>query len=105
MHKMMRHDRPEARGDRLPNVRLDEKNFRNVQQYNHLRSSWKEWKRQLLGAIRKCDVDFADFVETFERHEDPIDHIESYNPAQNQIFTNMYNRLISFTPGAAFQIV
>ena len=68
MMQMMRHDRPEARGDRLANVRLDEKNFRNVPKFNNLRSSWKEWKRRLLGAIRECDVDFADFVETFERH-------------------------------------
>ena len=76
-----------------------------MQKFNNLRSGWKEWRRQFLGAVRGCDVDFADFVETFDNREDPIDHISSHNPSQNQLSTNMYNRLIGFTTGTAFQIV
>lgn len=30
MMQMMQHDRPEAKGERLANVRMDERNFRNV---------------------------------------------------------------------------
>jgi len=108
MMQMMQHDRRDgqnAKGDRLANVRLEEKHFRNVQKFNNLRSSWKEWRRQFLNAVRECDVDFADFVETFDNHEEPIDHIHSYDPTQNQLSTNMYNRLIGFTTGTAFQIV
>ena len=103
--QMMHHDRPEARGERLANVRMDERNFRSVPKYNNLRSGWKEWKRRFLGAVRECDVDFADFVGASEGREDPIDHIHEFNLTQNQLSTNMYNRLLSFTTGTAFQIV
>ena len=50
-------------------------------------------------------MDFADFVETFDNREEPICHITDYNPGQNQLATNMYNRLIAYTIGTAFQIV
>ena len=105
MMQMMHHDRPEAKAEKMANVRLDERNFRNVIKFNNLRSSWKEWKRQFLGAVRECDVDFCDYVETFEGREEQIDHILEYTPTHNQLSTNMYNRLISFTTGTAFQIV
>ena len=106
--QMMQHDRHDGtntRGNHLANVRLEEKHFRNVEKFNNIRSSWKEWRRQFLGAVRECDVAFADFVETFDTCEDPIDHISSYTPTQNLLSTTMYNRLIGFTTGTAFQIV
>ena len=105
MMQMMQHDRPENKTEKLANVRLDERNFRNVPKYNNLRSGWKEWKRQFMAAVRECDVDFADFVWTFESWTDPVDHIQHYNPTQIQLSTNMFSRLISLTTGTAFQIV
>ena len=35
---MMQHDRPEVKAERLANVRLDERNFRNVPKYSNLRN-------------------------------------------------------------------
>ena len=55
-----------------------------------------------MGNVRERDVDF---VGAFEGREDPIDHIHEYTLTQNQLSTNMYNRLISCTTGTAFQIV
>ena len=89
----------------LSNVRLDEKNFRNVKQFNNTKAGWKEWRRHFLNAVRECDVGWADMVEALEKQEDPIDRISAYNPAQDQLSTNLYNRLIAFTTGTAFQIV
>ena len=102
MMQMMQHDRPENKTEKLANVRLDERNFRNVPKYNNLRSGWKEWKRQFMSAARECHVDFADFVWTFESLTDPVDHIQHYSPTQNQLSTDMFNRLISLTTGTAF---
>ena len=56
-------------------------------------------------AAWECDADFADFVWTFESWTDPVDHILNYNPIQNQLATNMFNRLIPLTTGTALQIV
>ena len=100
---MMQHDRKDNPKRHLSNVRLEEKHFRNVAKFNNLCSSWKEWRRQFLNAVREGDVDFADFVETFDNREEPIDHITNYNPAQNQLSTKMYNRLIAYTTGTAFR--
>ena len=44
-------------------------------------------------------------VEASEHLEEPIDHIQAYTLKQNQLSTNMYNRLIGLTTGTAFQIV
>ena len=105
MMALMQHDRQSNPKSHLSNVRLEEKYFRNVSTFNNQRSSWKEWRRQFLNAVREGDVYFADFVETFDNREEPIDHILSYNPGQHQLSTNMYNRLVAYTIGAAFQIV
>ena len=105
MMSMMQHDRPKGKAERLANVRMDERNFRNVPKYSNLRSGWKEWERHFMGVVRECDVDFADFVGAFEGREDTIDHIHEHTLTQNQLSTNMYNHLISFTTGTAFQIV
>ena len=77
---MMQYDRPEVKAERLANVRLDERNFRTVPKYNNLRSGWREWKRQFMAAVRECDVDFSEFVWTFEGREEPIDHIHEFTP-------------------------
>ena len=76
MMALMQHDRQNNPKSHLSNVRLEEKHFRNVAKFNNLRSSWKEWRRQFLNAVRDCDVDFADFVETFDNREEPICHID-----------------------------
>ena len=102
---MMQHDRPEIKAERLANVRLDERNFRTVPKFNNLRSGWREWKRQFIAAVRECDVDLAEFTWAFEGREEPIDHIHEFTPTQNQLSTNMHNRLISLTTGTAFQSV
>ena len=106
--EMMAHDRKSPatnEKNHLANCKLDEKYFRTVGKFNNLKSGWKEWRRQFLNAVRECDVDWADMVETLEKLEDPIDHITAYNVTQNQLSTNLYNRLISYTSGVAFQIV
>ena len=106
--EMMVHDRKnQTTSDRnhLANCKLDEKYFRNVGKFNNTRSGWKEWRRQFLNAVRECDVDWAVMVETLEKLDDPIDHIHVYTPTQCQLSTNLYNRLISYTTGTAFQIV
>ena len=58
-----------------------------------------------MAAARECDVDFVGFAWVFEGREEPADHIQEFNLTQNQLSTNMYNRLISLTTGTAFQIV
>ena len=107
MMEMMQYRRKNGANDKshLANVRLDEKYFRNVGGFNNLRSGGEERCRQFLNAVRECDVDFADMVEGFEKFEEPIDHIQAYTLTQNQLSTNMYNRLIGLTTGTAFQIV
>ena len=89
----------------LANCKLDEKYFRKVPTFNNTRSGWKEWRRHFLNALRECDVDWAEMVETLETMDEPIDNIRDYTPIQNQLSTNLYNRLIAFTTGTAFQIV
>ena len=58
-----------------------------------------------MNAVRECDVDWADMVEGLEKQPDPIDHILHCTVIQNQLSTNMYNRLIAVTTGVAFQNV
>ena len=105
MMEMMQYDRNSpatSEKSHLANCKLDEKYFRNVGKYSNLKSGWKKWRRQF---VRECDADFADMVETFELLEEAIDHINAYTPIQNQLSTNLYNRLIAFTTGTAFHIV
>ena len=87
------------------NVRLDEKYFRNLKQFDNKKANWKEWRRHFLNAVRECDVGWADMVESLEKLDEPIDALLSYTPTQNQLSTNLYNRLIALTTGVAFQIV
>ena len=106
--EMMAHDRRNPATNEkshLANCKLDAKYFRDVGKFNNLRSGRKEWRRQFLNAVRECDVGWADMVETLEALEDTIDHITAYNLTQNQLSTDLYNRLISLTTGVAFQIV
>ena len=109
MMETMAHDRSSQttmkEKDHLANAKLDEKYFRNVARYSSMKSDWKEWRRQFLNAVRECDVGFADMVEGFELLEVPIDHLHDYNPTHCQLSTNLYNRLISYTTGMAFQSV
>ena len=81
MMALMQHDRQNNPKSHLSNVRLEEKHFRNVAKFNNLRSSWKEWRSQFLKTVRDGDVAFAEFVETSDNREEPIDHITNYNPA------------------------
>ena len=90
---------------RMADARLDEKYFRSVDKFNNTKSGWKEWRRHFLNAVRECDDTFADLIEGYEKSETPPDHLLAYNPTQGQQSTNLYNRLIGHTTGAAFQIV
>jgi len=105
--EMMVHDRKNMSSEKnhLANCKLDEKYFRKVPTFNNTRSGWKEWRRHFLNAVRECDVDWADMVEGLEKLDEPIDNVHAYNITQNQLSTNLYNRLIDFTTGTAFQIV
>lgn len=105
MMAMMHRDRPQIKAERLANVRLDERNFRTALKYNNLRSGWKEWMRQVMAAVRECDVGVAKITTAFERRGGPIDHIHEFNPPQCQLAINLHNRLSSLTTGTAFQIV
>ena len=105
MMELMAYDKTQPETPQLANCTLDETYFRNVGKYSNLTSGWTEWRRQFLNAVRECDVDWADMVEALEKQEDPIDYLLDYTPIQNQLCTSMYNRLIAYTTGVAFQIV
>ena len=99
MMAMFQHDRPEIKAERshLANVRLYERNFRTVYEFNNLRSGWKEWKRQFMAAVRECDVDFADFTWAFEGREEPVDHSTELNPPKVRLQRTCI--IVSFRPG------
>ena len=105
MMELMTHDRKGPDKRQLDNCKPDERYFCNVGKYSNLKSGWKEWRRQFLNAVRECDVDWADMVEALEKLEEPICNLKDYTPVQNQLSTNLYNRLIAYTTGVAFQIV
>ena len=104
MIQMMALDKKQPEKDHLANCKLDEKYFRSVGKFDNNRSSWKEWRRHFLNAIRECDVGWTTVVEVNETSQEPID-IVPLDPTQTQLATNMYNRLIACTSGLAFQIV
>ena len=76
MMTMMQHDRPEVQAERLANVRLDERNFRNVPSTATSAPAGRSGGRQFMAAVRECDADFADFGWAFEGREEPVDHIQ-----------------------------
>ena len=86
--------------------KLDENYFRSIVKFDNTKSSWKEWRRHFLNAVRDCDDSFSDLIEGLEKSPTPIDNLSSYsNATQVQQSTNLYNRLIGCTTGIAFQIV
>ena len=43
--------------------KLDEKYFRSIVKFDNAKSSWKEWRRHFLNAVRDCDDSFSDLIE------------------------------------------
>ena len=39
----------------MASSKLDEKYFRSLTKFDNTRSSWKEWRRHFLNAVRDCD--------------------------------------------------
>ena len=51
----------------MANVRLDERAFRRLEKSTSKEDEWKEWRTQLLTAVRECDKGFADALVIFEK--------------------------------------
>ena len=51
----------------MTNVRFDERAFRRLEKFTNEEDEWKEWRTQLLTAVRECDKGFADALVIFER--------------------------------------
>ncbi len=51
----------------MASVRLDERAFRRMDKFSNKKSEWKEWRIQLLTAIRECDTTFATALVAYER--------------------------------------
>ena len=90
----------------MADSKLDERKFRSIVKFDNKKSSWKEWRRHFLGAVRDCDDSFSDLIEGLEGSQEPLDNLSPYsNATQVQQSTNLYNRLLGCTTGVAFQIV
>ena len=90
---------------RMASSRLDEKNFRNCVRFENDHSKFKEWRCHFLNAVRESDDDFANLLETFERHEEVICPLTSCNLVQLQQSINLHVRLSNCTTGYAHDIV
>ena len=88
----------------MANVRLDERAFRRLKKSTNKRGEWKEWRTQLLTAIRECAKGFADSLVVYEKAEDPFKD-DMLTPAQQQLSATLQARLISLTAKEAFSIV
>ena len=51
----------------MANVRLDERAFRRLENFTNKKDEWKEWRAQLLTAVRECDKSSADEVIILEK--------------------------------------
>ena len=80
----------------MANVRLDERAFRRLDQFSNKKSEWKEWRTQLLTAIRECDATFATTLVNYEKSEDPIEN-SLLTPTLQQFSATLQAWLFSVT--------
>ena len=92
------------RNGHMANVRLDERAFRRLEKFSNKKSDWKEWRTQLLFAIRECDATFATALVNYERSEEPVQN-SLLTPTQQQLSATLQARLVSVTAKEAFAIV
>ena len=67
----------------MANVRLDERAFRRLEKFTNEKDEWKEWRTQLLTAVRECHKGFADALVIFEKEEYVIKD-DAMTPTQQQ---------------------
>ena len=91
-------------GERLANVRLDERAFRRIDRFSNKREDWREWRTHLLTAVRECDKSFADQLVAYEKSEAVIEDT-ALNPTLQQLSATLQARLIALTSKEAFSIV
>ena len=92
------------RDGHMANVRLDERAFRRLEKFSNKKSDWKEWRTQLLTAIRECDATFATALVNFERSEEAVEN-SALTPTLQQLSATLQARLVSVTQKEAFAIV
>ena len=92
------------RDGHMANVRLGERAFRRLDKFSNKKSDWKEWRTQLLTAIRECDTTFATTLVHHERSEEVIKN-ENLTPTLQQLSATLQARLVSVTAKEAFAIV
>ena len=88
----------------MASVRLDERAFRRMDKFSNKKSDWKEWRTQLLTAIRECDTTFATALVAYEKSEGPIENL-GLSPTSQQLSATLQSRLISVTAKETFAIV
>ena len=88
----------------MGNVRLDERAFRRIEKFTDKKDEWKEWRAQVINAVRECDKTFADNLLVFEKQEEPITDTQ-LSMTQQQLSATLQSRLISVTGKEAFAIV
>ena len=88
----------------MANVRLDERAFRRLEKFSNKKSDWKEWRTQLLTAIRECDTTFATALVNYERSEEAVENT-TLTPTLQQLSATLQARLVSVTAKEAFAIV
>ena len=88
----------------MANVRLDERAFRLLDKFSNKKNDWKEWRTQLLTAIRECDTTFATTLVHHERSEEVIKN-ENLTPTVQQLSATLQARLVSVTAKEALAIV
>ena len=87
----------------MANVRLDERAFRRIEKFTDKKDEWKEWRAQVLNAVRECDKTFADNLVVFQKKEVPITDLQ-LTSTQQQLSPTLQSRLISVTGKEAFAI-
>ena len=87
----------------MANVRLDERAFRRIEKFTDKKDEWKEWRAQVLNAVRECDKTFADNLISFENKEDAITDLD-LTSTQQQLSATLQSRLITVTGKDAFAI-
>ena len=56
----------------MANVRLDERAFRRIEKLTDKKEEWKEWRIQVLNAVRECDKTVAESLMVLEKKKEPI---------------------------------
>jgi hypothetical protein len=96
--------RPWQNDSHLANVRLDERAFRRIEKFGDRKEDWKDWRSQVMNAVRECDKTFADKLVTLEKLDDPIEDVH-LSVVEQQLSATLQSRLINVTAKEAFAIV